>query len=599
MGILGLRKFIDGSACSRTISPAAEGEPCAKIDHVLLDMNCIVHSCYNKHQTSPKETIQSVFHRVMALLQTVASPKKTLTLCFDGPAPIAKLQTQRLRRRKLSHMDLANNTQFSDLAITAGSVFLVELELRLAALLQEQSTVPTFMFGSTDMGEGESKIASAMAYIATRHSLYRTNDTVAIFGNDIDLTLTCMGATQFHNLFVVGPSSLQVIAVGELLYRWMKSTTSFLTKVSQFPSTRVDFVFLFLLNGGDHFLGAGEVAMDLWKRYRLLRSSQPDRSIVSADLASIDTEFLSAVLQTGQYKGNADVEVGTRLLRAALWSLHTVVTGRCPDYQMTYEGLNPTLCNVKAALVAAGSKPISIRVKEHSTPLTPLATYVALMPTVETMPDSIRNSLLQQRKEALLKRLLESNEPKEIAQSATEAVECAAANLTPTQKLLCQFAKPVQINVKERRVEAPKRLSRHEQHRRMKNHEPLHVEPPPQPATKVVPIHIPDDFHYLETHYPVHELRFLNPFFSTGSGTTTTTAAAGGGGGSPSTSRNQTNGEGEPVVEVKTILVSKKRQRADDDFGDAADEDEIARFLEGETLAMVDRPLKKKIRRKE
>ena len=250
----------------------------------------------------------------------------------------------------------------------------------------------------------------------------------------------------------------------------MKSSTSFLTKVSQFPSTRVDFIFLFLLNG-EIISRAGEVAMDLWKRYRLLRSSRPDRSIVSADLASIDTEFLAAVLQTAAYKGNADAEVGTRLLRAARWSLHTVVTGRCPDYQMTYEGLSPTLCNVKAALVAAGSKPISIRVKENSAPLTPLATYVALMPTIETMPDSIRNSLLQQRKEALLKRLLESNEPKEIAQSATEAVECASANLTPTQKLLCQFAKPVQINVKER-VEAPKRLSRRNAFRRMKHNEP-------------------------------------------------------------------------------------------------------------------------------
>ncbi|PWU86044.1 hypothetical protein C4B63_134g72 [Trypanosoma cruzi] len=57
--------------------------------------------------------------------------------------------------------------------------------------------VPVFLHGSTVAGEGEAKIARALAHVATaslsRGERYNPNHTVVVIGNDIDLTLTCLG----------------------------------------------------------------------------------------------------------------------------------------------------------------------------------------------------------------------------------------------------------------------------------------------------------------------------------------------------------------------------------------------------------------------
>lgn len=138
---------------------------------------------------------------------------------------------------------------------------------------------PVFLFGSTVPGEGEAKISQALNYLSqsrgptnthtdsnnnnefsTRHRhhnnnknssnnynkynyvksiknnnnhsnsneemhyntyrrAYNANDTIVIVGNDIDLVLTCIGATPFHNFSLLGPSSLQIIHIDEILYR--------------------------------------------------------------------------------------------------------------------------------------------------------------------------------------------------------------------------------------------------------------------------------------------------------------------------------------------------------------------------------------------
>lgn len=505
MGIQGLRKFIDSSSCTKTTTPSTSTEATTRVDHVLIDMNCIVHSCYGKHQTSPKETIAAVVERLTVLLTHVVAPTKSLTLCFDGPAPVAKLHTQRLRRRKLSHMDLGNNTQFCDLSITTGSLFMVQLENRIAQYFQNNARtallapVPIYVFGSTCIGEGEAKIAMALSFLASDRLEYRTGDQVVLIGNDIDLTLTCLGATQYHNLYVLGPSSLQVISVGDILHRWLMPSMSFLTDVAQLPSARIDMIFLFLLNGGDHYTGLGEAAMELWKRYRMVKAAEPHRSIVSNDLMELDIGFLGDVLQVSQYQGTAEANAGVKLLKAALWSLLMTVSGKCPDFHFCPDEFAPSLCNVKAALAA--HTPIRINVSERE-PLTPLATYVALMPTLETIPENVRKTVL--RNEVLAKRLMTSNEPKVIAAAATEAVRASEANLSQPEKFLCQFSTPVHVNF----LPKQKHLSRHEQHRQASGKAPQVAEVKPQ----VVPIHVPDFFDYQCCVYKIKELRFKNVF---------------------------------------------------------------------------------------
>lgn len=506
MGVQGLRKFVDGSSCTKVLTTSASSADTTRVEHVLCDMNSIIHSCYSKNHSSPKETIQAVIERLVQLLTRVVAPTKTLTLCFDGPAPVAKLQTQRLRRRKVATLDIGNNKQFSHLAITTGSHFMIELENRLAKFLQAGGvllqSVPIYFFGSTCIGEGEAKIASALAYHASDPLHYRTSDQVAVFGNDIDLTLTCLGATPFQNLFVVGPSSLQVIAVGDFMSRWLLPSSSFLVDVSQLPSTRIDLIFLFLLNGGDHYVGLGEVAVDVWKRYRLVRTQQPYRGIVSDDLLSIDVELLADVLQVENYTGHAEASAGSKLLRAALWSTYMTVTGVCPNFHFVCDEIAASLSNVKAAI--ASRFPVKLDVSPKP-PLSPLATFVALMPTTDFFPDGVRSVVKKQP--LLSKRLQESNDPKIIAQAATEAVELAKEQnlLSKTELFLCAFSSPVQINF----VPKTKHMSRNEQHRliaKTGSHE-LAPEPP-----RVKTIQCPENFQYQCSVYKVKDLIFRNPF---------------------------------------------------------------------------------------
>eukprot|EP00758_Cryptobia_borreli_P001992 Tbor_TRINITY_DN2695_c0_g1::TRINITY_DN2695_c0_g1_i1::g.18036::m.18036/K12618/XRN1, SEP1, KEM1; 5'-3' exoribonuclease 1 len=283
MGVLGLRKFLDGLSCSKYAKPPSsrnssdypidESHPMMSTSvvpdahHVLFDLNSLIHSCLNglpsvedcggavgaaiQHSNAQrkKTLIAIVQDYVLEILTEVVRCTKTLTICIDGPAPIAKVRTQRLRRRRVSSMSLGGSGQFCDLAITAGSPFLVQLENELAAFLQKNipnksldkssgagyavdyhnsigtpGQVRVLINGSTCPGEGENKISQMLAYISSNPKTcgrYCPNDDVVIIGNDIDLALTCFGATQYHNVYTFSPSTLQVFCVGEIIYRWL------------------------------------------------------------------------------------------------------------------------------------------------------------------------------------------------------------------------------------------------------------------------------------------------------------------------------------------------------------------------------------------
>ncbi|EKF39762.1 hypothetical protein MOQ_000008 [Trypanosoma cruzi marinkellei] len=554
MGVFGLRRFIDASSCTRFLPEAAQdaeepltardvdkthgaagnsalsSSPAATphADHVLVDLNCIIHSCFGRDAATmrKRDVVQAVLEKLRVLLTQVVVPRVSLTICIDGPAPYAKLHTQRLRRRRLALLDTGSAQQLTSLAVTPGSLFLVELENALAAQFKLRGGrgflphfVPVFLHGSTAAGEGEAKIARALAHVATaslsRGERYNPNHTVVLIGNDIDLTLTCLGATQYHNLFVVGPSSMQLISVSEMLYRWLRSGTQgageFRLTVQEFASVRVDFVFLFLLNGGDHYVGVGDVAPILWKRYRTVRAASMRRCLVAPDLMSIDVDFLSDVLQASDYTGDCDAGVGMELLRATLWSLYTTVTGVCPDYQYIPAPMSPHLNHLRAAVLHCLKNRRGIRIQPHRDargPLTPLETFVALMPTEAALPSSVAQGLRSSRKyEAIAQQLFTSNDAAVVADAAKQAVEVADEFLTVSEKCLRDFTSPVQLNV----LQPPRRLSRHEQHRMLASKGRIERE---EPLPLVECVTLPESFEYVTATYPsyVKDLLFSSPF---------------------------------------------------------------------------------------
>ena len=59
-------------------------------------MNQLVHSCFRTTST-PSHLMARIFMNLDEYLKA-ARPTKSLVLAFDGPAPFAKIQTQRNRR---------------------------------------------------------------------------------------------------------------------------------------------------------------------------------------------------------------------------------------------------------------------------------------------------------------------------------------------------------------------------------------------------------------------------------------------------------------------------------------------------------------------
>lgn len=619
MGLLGLRRFIDASGCTRVLSvPLQSSEAsyedlppslsssspqedasfvgktaCGPIDHVLIDLNCIIHSCLRcpnavreeaaapetqgygsssarSHQATPAvgtrnkaEVIAAVLHRLEWLLNNVVVPMKSLTICLDGPAPLAKLQIQRLRRRKLSLIESADallgdqgsGGTINGLSISAGSLFMVELENAIASAFKENrgqgflpQRCPVFLHGTTVMGEGEAKISRGLAYLAygsaTEPSTgyqncgpppYHPDDSVLILGNDIDLVMTALGMTCYHNIRVLSPESLQSVNVGELIYRWLKSASqlgsaagsTLMGGAEELAFLRINFVFLFLLNGGDHYPGAGDIAAGLWQRFKTVRGAawktraHAAFSLVSPSLDRICTATLCDTLQADSYTGEADPQVGIRLLQSALWALQTTVTGICPDYRyLPVDTDQPTLAHLRAAAVWCKRRrqDISFSVKPDVLPLTPLEHYVALMPSIAAMPKGVGATL---RTQPALRRvgdtLLQSHDPLQVARAAEAAVEAASSKLRHSESYLRQFTQPVQLNA----LPPPVRLSRHEQHRRLalasKEGSSVHVakfeEQPPVVQVLYLPKSL-EEAPMLNLCYPssVQELHFTSMF---------------------------------------------------------------------------------------
>nr|AAC31638.1 unknown [Leishmania mexicana mexicana] len=202
--------------------------------------------------------------------------------------------------------------------------------------------------------------------------------------------------------------------------------------------------------------------MALWGRYRSVRATYPYSTLELPSLDAIDIDFLADVVQSSENTGSSSNEVGMGLLQAALWSLHTVVTGVCPHYHYVPAPSAPQLWHLRSA--AGHEKRTNARIclpsaTMDSQPLTPLETYVALMPTEATLPKSIAAGLHSKAAhQSILKTLATSNDTAAIARAAKEAVEVSAPWLTKSEQYLRHFTSPVQLNVNPPR----RRLSRHE-----------------------------------------------------------------------------------------------------------------------------------------
>jgi 5'-3' exonuclease len=91
-------------------------------------MNAILH-VQLRRASSEEHALTLIFQRLHATLRLVR-PGSHVLLALDGPAPLAKLSTQRARRQKVLQKK-ARRRGISSLVATPGTAFMARLEQAL------------------------------------------------------------------------------------------------------------------------------------------------------------------------------------------------------------------------------------------------------------------------------------------------------------------------------------------------------------------------------------------------------------------------------------------------------------------------------------
>ena len=142
------------------------------IDNFYLDCNSIIYDAVlelnkqekiNNYETT---LINLVIKKINDLIDFI-KPTQNCIIAFDGVAPLAKLNQQRIRRFKssyekkiLSKLENKSDQKWDTTAITPGTTFMNKLTLRLNTVKfnYENENLNVIISSSDEIGEGEHKI---------------------------------------------------------------------------------------------------------------------------------------------------------------------------------------------------------------------------------------------------------------------------------------------------------------------------------------------------------------------------------------------------------------------------------------------------------
>jgi hypothetical protein len=174
------------------------------VDHMCVDMNELLHVRSTENQ---KYILGKIFFGLTKLLKNVR-PRKSLVIAFDGTAPYAKIEHQRISRREVGAKAI-------DSLITPGTDLMNKVEDVVIAFLlrslNETSRFPSlqnvtvFISDSKHPGEGEMKILHWIKSFLLSEESWK--ESIVICGSDADIILQMLALTRYSNALVFQPSS--------------------------------------------------------------------------------------------------------------------------------------------------------------------------------------------------------------------------------------------------------------------------------------------------------------------------------------------------------------------------------------------------------
>ena len=271
---------------------------CTGFQHLYMDCNSIIYDAVHstKFDMSCDLYEKIIIDKVILSIENyikIIKPTSSLFIAFDGVAPFAKMDQQRVRRYKnkyISNSSINNDNlpKWDTSAITPGTNFMASLSNRISYTFtnmeHKYNIKKIIVSGSNEPGEGEHKLFS---YLRKNPCL---NENIALYGLDSDLIMLSIFHLQFCNniyIFREAPEFLKQYFPIESshdptlpYFLDMKVlSSSILTEMrcSNIDSHRIyDYIFLCFFMGNDflpHFPSMNirthgiQVLMDVYRMY--------------------------------------------------------------------------------------------------------------------------------------------------------------------------------------------------------------------------------------------------------------------------------------------------------------------------------------------
>jgi len=184
---------------------------CEKIQHLLMDCNSIVYDAFReleeKYKKEPfdistieERLIEKTISKIQEYIVKV-SPEKTAFITFDGVAPFAKMNQQRIRRYK-TQASISSTPIWNTTAITPGTLFMDKLSKAVYKTFKYTKPsnlkhINILVSCSDEVGEGEHKLFDFIRKTDC------SQDVIAVYGLDADLIMLSIFHQQFCNKIYV------------------------------------------------------------------------------------------------------------------------------------------------------------------------------------------------------------------------------------------------------------------------------------------------------------------------------------------------------------------------------------------------------------
>ena len=183
------------------------------VDNFYMDCNSLIYDAVfelnkndniNKHNLDNYENnlIQLIIKKIFDLINIV-NPQRNCIIAFDGVAPLAKLNQQRIRRFKSSYekqikkelTKINDESEWNRSSITPGTNFMKKLALKIETIKFNNNITNLNIITSTSNkeGEGEHKIFD---YIRDNINEHNNHETI-IYGLDADLIMLSLNHIEY------------------------------------------------------------------------------------------------------------------------------------------------------------------------------------------------------------------------------------------------------------------------------------------------------------------------------------------------------------------------------------------------------------------